>query len=840
MTANSPSHSAAPVPEGCARAIDAYAAGQLSLSQLSSEISATLAQNASMAEPIHARLDDELKARRISIADYGQLVGALNSLASENIPTEYADDAPEQSGIYRIAAEGRLVPASRIMSPEPSSQTDRHGSSERALHTRPCVDQAKPSSVANSLPHAALSNAPAADDHAPHAPASYSPSPHDSPLPEVLLAGTVLRDRFRLDEEVARSPMGRVYRATDLLKEEAGAADPRVAIKLLQPELANNVRALKVFRNEIVNTQRLSHPNIIRLFELDHDERYHFISMEWLDGESLAELLDRRGTQAMELAAARPLIRQLCAALSYAHEQGVVHADVKPGNVFLTSGGGLKLIDFGIAASISNVAIAEHLGLTRAYASCERLERQASTPQDDVYSLGCVIYRMLAGIRAYGKLDALAAEAQGSEPAVIAALPASQWTALRRALALRRAERTATVAEFVAEFLDAAVSESDDIPILESVEIPPVRDQTPPVKDHTPPAQDPAGSPQRRRLLPAVLFGAAALAAALAMFWWFAGPDSPAPPRTVSLPAGAEREVAAAAAASDTAGSGVDSPRAATTDIESPQANAAPAVASDTGVLQSEDLPAAVPATEGSQSQPAAAQADAEPRSDPAVAAAGAGDAVAGSADFVTDAEATAEATQQNEIAVEEAVGGVAETEPQLSPDISVVTAEATADIPEPAAATPDADEPGDTAATESAALADVAADPVVETEEDVSPAMPAEVATVTLPPEPVALPVPAFDPGEPVALSELEFLEYVEPRYPRYVVDVGFSGWIDVAFTVGTDGRTRDVRISDGNLPPRFEAAAVRAISKWRFEPYEYAGTAYEVNSAVRLRYEN
>jgi TonB family protein len=151
------------------------------------------------------------------------------------------------------------------------------------------------------------------------------------------------------------------------------------------------------------------------------------------------------------MARARQVIEEIGAALAHAHRAGIVHGDVKPGNIFLTSTGTARLLDFGAARSLD--ASSDTLtGKTPAYASCEVLAGEAATRQDDVFSLGCVAYRMLAGRRAFGRLSAPEAERAAKQPARIVHLTDGQWSALSYALSFRRAERPASVEDFLREF----------------------------------------------------------------------------------------------------------------------------------------------------------------------------------------------------------------------------------------------------------------------------------------------------------------------------------------------------------------------------------------------------
>ena len=421
------------------QAIAEFAAGQLGKREIRLVLGRALQADPAYGEAIQEFLDAELRARRLSVGDHKELTVALNQPASENIPTEPSAEAPVAPGIYRIDGEGTLILADDF---EPSP---------------PPPLMARTSSLRTTVSAAGQDGA----------------AQRAAALPK----GTVLRERFRLDQEVARGSMGIVYRATDLLKLDAGANSPEVAVKVINPEFANDRAALKSFQNEVANTQHLSHPNIIHLFELDRDENHYFITMEWLNGEALDALLDRSHGSALPPVQAYAIIEQLCDALAYAHERNVVHADIKPGNVFLTKSGELKLIDFGIARfdesayyGIEKPQEEQAVALTPAYASCECLEKQTPTVQDDLFSLACLVYRLLSGRRVFGSKTALQAEAEGLQPVRIGGMSDQRWAALSKALKFRREHRQPGVQAFAEEFgWRSEARESQVLPDAEEV-----------------------------------------------------------------------------------------------------------------------------------------------------------------------------------------------------------------------------------------------------------------------------------------------------------------------------------------------------------------------------------
>ncbi len=275
-----------------------------------------------------------------------------------------------------------------------------------------------------------------------------------------LQVGAVLRDRFLLQQRVAGGSMGVVYKAHDRRLAEAEGFDPCVAIKVLSPKLSRNAHALRALQQEAAKGRCLSHPNIVRFIDLDRDGDIYFIVMEWLEGRSLAAILDENRNRKIDLATSLDIVRQVGQALDYAHRCGVIHADVKPANIMLTPEGQVKLFDFGIAR-IRQQEDRRHgfdpgvLGaVTPAYSSVQVLRGENPTAADDVYSLGCLMYRMVAGHRAFGPRNALEAADQGMEPQRPLGLTDTQWRAIEKALAFSRSDRFATPAAFL-EALDA-------------------------------------------------------------------------------------------------------------------------------------------------------------------------------------------------------------------------------------------------------------------------------------------------------------------------------------------------------------------------------------------------
>lgn len=202
---------------------------------------------------------------------------------------------------------------------------------------------------------------------------------------------TRLADRYHLEERLASGGMGTVFAATD---ERLGR---RVAVKLLKEELAGDPRFVERFRREARAVAALSHPNIANVFDYGEDDDRHFIVMELVEGRDLARLLREEGR--LDPVHAARIAAQTSDALGHAHAAGVVHRDIKPGNIIVDRQDRVKVTDFGIARAVGDstlTATGSVLGSAH-YISPEQASGAPIGPPSDIYSLGIVLYEMLTG-----------------------------------------------------------------------------------------------------------------------------------------------------------------------------------------------------------------------------------------------------------------------------------------------------------------------------------------------------------------------------------------------------------------------------------------------------------
>ncbi len=271
--------------------------------------------------------------------------------------------------------------------------------------------------------------------------------------------GSVLKDRFRLLEPLGQGGMGMVWKAVDNLKEEARDRNPFVAIKLLQGDFKEHPEAFIALQRETAKQQRLAHPNIATVFDFDRDIETVYMTMEVLIGNPLDSYIRKLPQGGLPVEEAMNVVEQLGAGLAYAHENKLVHSDLKPGNCFLTKDGTVKLLDFGIARASKTQGEAEgektlfdpgQLGaLTPAYATIEMFAGEDPDPRDDIYAMACIAYQLFTGKHPFDKKSApKAAKAKLVVPPV-EKLNKRQNKALARALKFLRKNRTETVEEFL-------------------------------------------------------------------------------------------------------------------------------------------------------------------------------------------------------------------------------------------------------------------------------------------------------------------------------------------------------------------------------------------------------
>jgi serine/threonine-protein kinase len=266
-----------------------------------------------------------------------------------------------------------------------------------------------------------------------------------------------LGERYALGQLIAAGGMGQVWRGTDVLLGRP------VAVKVLRSEYTGDPTFLARFRAEAQHAAALSHPNIACVFDYgetrtEHGEALAYLVMELVEGEPLSALLRREGR--LDTVTTLSVLEQTAAALAEAHRVGLVHRDVKPGNILVCPDGSVKITDFGIAWSAGSVPLTrtgQVIG-TPQYLSPEQAEGHLATPASDVYALGLVGYECLAGHPAFDGDNAvtIALKQLREDPEPLPAeLPPGVRTIITRALAKDPAARMPDGAAFVAAIGDA-------------------------------------------------------------------------------------------------------------------------------------------------------------------------------------------------------------------------------------------------------------------------------------------------------------------------------------------------------------------------------------------------
>ena len=201
----------------------------------------------------------------------------------------------------------------------------------------------------------------------------------------------VLGQRYEIIEHVGSGGMADVYKARDRLLERV------VAVKILHAQLASDEEFLQRFQQEAQGAARLSHPNIVGIYDVGEEQSFHYIVMEYVAGETLKALIQREGPLSVEMSLR--IAREIACALSHAHAHHLVHCDIKPHNILVTADGRVKVADFGIARAITSATMTYDGNVVGSvhYFSPEQAKGTKITPKSDVYSLGIVLYEMLTG-----------------------------------------------------------------------------------------------------------------------------------------------------------------------------------------------------------------------------------------------------------------------------------------------------------------------------------------------------------------------------------------------------------------------------------------------------------
>ena len=211
-----------------------------------------------------------------------------------------------------------------------------------------------------------------------------------------LKIGSVVLGRYRVEEFIGSGGMSTVFRVKDLER------NVPLAMKVLNADLAENPSILKSFQREAKALEKLAHPNIVPFYGLERTEDDSYVLFErFIDGSTLKDILRQAPGHRLSMAESITYLKALCPALGYAHSYGVVHCDIKPGNVMVDQGGNIFLTDFGVARHADSSTTTFAGAGTAAYMAPEQIKEEEVTPATDIYALGVMLYEILTGRRPF-------------------------------------------------------------------------------------------------------------------------------------------------------------------------------------------------------------------------------------------------------------------------------------------------------------------------------------------------------------------------------------------------------------------------------------------------------
>jgi len=413
-----------------------FLAREIGLEELQRRFALLLAEEPGLASMAAAWLDAGEQDGRLSSA----LCTSLKNVLVSHLAASAVGLNPRDSGIFETMMQAGTAddPASRTGSAQPG----------RPVETLVRAAQATVASAGRA--------------------ARFTEASVDAAEDSVLEIGSIVSRRFVLIGRLGSGGMGSVYKARDLLREEAQDRNPFVALKVLGETFKAHPDSMIALQREARRAQTLAHPNVITVHDFGRDGPHFYISMEHLEGASLDEFMGRAPADGFPMSEAWPIIEGIGRALQYGHDKGIVHSDVKPGNIFVCSDGSVKVLDFGISRpmQLTNLPESDQTlfdpgkrlgGLTPAYAALEMWSQGAPDRRDDIYALACVSYLLLTGRHPFNGKAATTALEEGLVPERIESLSRSQWNALASGLALKRQDRTPTVSRFLEQLAPSSL-----------------------------------------------------------------------------------------------------------------------------------------------------------------------------------------------------------------------------------------------------------------------------------------------------------------------------------------------------------------------------------------------
>ncbi len=319
--------------------------------------------------------------------------------------------------------------------------------------------------------------------------------------------GALLGNRYRIEKSVGIGGSAMLFSAHDLYGTYSSSAqEPRVALKVLHPELRHHQDRTQRLMREFSYMRQLVHPSIARVFDLQCDGGAWFMVLELLEGQSLSRYIARQAPAGVPLRQAIRILTECTEALICAHERGIRHGDLKPGNVIVDEQGSAHLIDFGAVPELDGEPQAT-LFATPAYASPQLLNQRIATARDDLFSLGCIAYELFTGRHPFGLLSSLEARRKALRPAYDERIPRELFDAICQLLAWEREARPADALEFlgslaavdlgraveaeeIADPVEDASASATETPVTEELQEDASDSQPSPDSEHVSPPED--------------------------------------------------------------------------------------------------------------------------------------------------------------------------------------------------------------------------------------------------------------------------------------------------------------------------------------------------------------
>ena len=207
----------------------------------------------------------------------------------------------------------------------------------------------------------------------------------------MLSNGQIIGGRYEIVKSIGEGGMANVYLANDKI------LDRKVAIKVLRGDLANDEKFIRRFQREAQSVANLSHPNIVEVYDVEEEEGQHYIVMEYIEGKTLKQLLQKRGS--LTLSEVIDIMLQLTDGLAHAHDAYIIHRDIKPQNIMIQDDGLVKITDFGIAMALNATQLTQTNSVMGSvhYLPPEQANGKSSTIKSDIYSLGILMYELITG-----------------------------------------------------------------------------------------------------------------------------------------------------------------------------------------------------------------------------------------------------------------------------------------------------------------------------------------------------------------------------------------------------------------------------------------------------------